>query len=139
MIISIQPGSTIDSKNPQSLSSTSPNTESESNSRKINAKRIMQAYPGIGKSNGENISAFIEQCDPVAGMVKDGLLTPEKGNDYRWHQSENARSCDILDGVIHIFSHTMSAASPAAELEPVGITSFLPLPALRIRHDSRCR
>ena len=50
MIISIQPGSTIDSKNPQSLSSTSPNTESESNSRKINAKRIIQAYPGMGKA-----------------------------------------------------------------------------------------
>ena len=77
-----------------------------------------------GTSEGENISAFIEQCDPVAGMVKDGLLTPEKGNDYRWHQSENARSCDILDGVIHIFSHTMSAASPAAELEPVGTHRF---------------
>ena len=77
-----------------------------------------------GTSEGENISAFIEQCDPIAGMVKDGLLTPEKGNDYRWHQSENARSCDILDGVIHIFSHTMSAASPAAELEPVGTHRF---------------
>ena len=77
-----------------------------------------------GTSNGENISAFIEKCDPVAEMVKDGLLTPGKGNDYRWHQSENARSCDILDGVIHIFSHTMSAASPAAALEPVGAHRF---------------
>ena len=77
-----------------------------------------------GTSDGENISAFIEQCDPVAEMVKDGLLTPEKGNDYQWHESENARSCDILDGTIHIFSHTMSAASPAPVLEPVGAYRF---------------
>ena len=77
-----------------------------------------------GTSDGENISAFIETCDPVAEMVKDGLLTPGKGNDYQWHQSENARSCDILDGVIHIFSHTMSAASPAPVLEPVGAHRF---------------
>ena len=79
---------------------------------------------GNGTKSGENISTFIEQCDPVAEMVKDGLLTPEKGNDYRWHQSENARSCDILDGVIQIFSHTMSQASPAAALEPVGAHRF---------------
>ena len=92
--------------------------------QKDQRKAHYASLPGNGKSNGENISAFIEQCDPVAGMVKDGLLTPEKGNDYRWHQSENARSCDILDGVIHIFSHTMSAASPAAELEPVGTHRF---------------
>ena len=77
-----------------------------------------------GTSDGENISAFIETCDPVAEMVKDGLLTPGKGNDYQWHQSENARSCDILDGVIHIFSHTMSTASPAPVLEPVGAHRF---------------
>ena len=92
--------------------------------QKDQRKAHYASLPGNGKSNGENISAFIEQCDPVAGMVKDGLLTPEKGNDYRWHQSENPRSCDILDGVIHIFSHTMSAASPAAELEPVGTHRF---------------
>ena len=73
---------------------------------------------------GENISAFIEQCDPVAEMVRDGLLTPGRGNDYRWHESEHERSCDILDGVIHIFSHSMSAASPAPELEPVGAHRF---------------
>ena len=77
-----------------------------------------------GTSDGENISAFIETCDPVAEMVKDGLLTPGKGNDYQWHESSNARSCDILDGVIHIFSHTMSAASPAPVLEPVGAHRF---------------
>ena len=92
--------------------------------QKDQRKAHYASLSGNGKSNGENISAFIEQCDPVAGMVKDGLLTPEKGNDYRWHQSENARSCDILDGVIHIFSNTMSAASPAPVLEPVGAHRF---------------
>ena len=92
--------------------------------QKAQRKAHYTSLPGNGKSNGENISAFIEQCDPVAEMVKDGLLTPEKGNDYRWHQSENARSCDIRDGVIHIFSHTMSAASPAPVLEPVGAHRF---------------
>ena len=91
---------------------------------KTERKAHYASQSGNGTSEGENISAFIEQCDPVAEMVKEGLLTPEKGNDYRWHQSENARSCDILDGVIHIFSHTMSAASPAAELEPVGTHRF---------------
>ena len=79
---------------------------------------------GNGTGNGENISTFIEQCDPVAEMVKNGLLTPGGGNDYQWHESNHARSCDILDGVIHIFSHTMTAASPAAELEPVGSHRF---------------
>ena len=75
-------------------------------------------------SDGENISAFIEQCDPVAEMVRDGYLLPGRGNEYRWHESQHDRSCDILDGVIHIFSHSMSAASPAAELEPVNAHRF---------------
>ena len=92
--------------------------------QKAQRKAHYASLSGNGTSNGENISAFIEQCDSVAEMVKDGLLTPEKGNDYRWHQSENARSCDILDGVIHIFSHTMSTASPAAALEPVSAHRF---------------
>ena len=68
------------------------------------------------RNAGENISAFIEQCDPVAEMVRDGLLTPGRGNEYRWHESEHARSCDILDGSIHIFSHSMQAASPEANI-----------------------
>lgn len=92
--------------------------------QKSQRKAHYASLSGNGTSNGENISAFIEQCDPVAEMVKDGLLTPEKGNDYRWHQSEKARSCDILDGTIHIFSNTMSQASPAAALEPVNVHRF---------------
>ena len=92
-----------------------------------------------GTSDGENISAFIETCDPVAEMVKDGLLTPGKGNDYQWHQSENARSCDILDGVIHIFSHTMSTASPGSGVRTRRRTPLLPSPVMRIRYDSGCR
>ena len=92
--------------------------------QKAERKVYYASLSGNRTKSGENISTFIEQCDPVAEMVKDGLLTPEKGNDYRWHQSENARSCDILDGVIQIFSHTMSQASPAAALEPVSAHRF---------------
>ena len=61
MIISIQPGSTIDSKNPQSLSSTSPNTESEKKKQQKDQRKAHYAsLSGNGTSNGENISAFIE-------------------------------------------------------------------------------
>ena len=92
--------------------------------QKAKRKAHYASQSGNGTGNGENISAFIEQCDPVAEMVKDGLLTPGSGNDYQWHESQHGRSCDIRDGVIHIFSHTMTAASPAAELEPVGAHRF---------------
>ena len=92
--------------------------------QKAKRKAHYASQSGDGTSNGENISAFIETCDPVTEMVKDGLLTPGKGNDYQWHESEHARSCDIRDGTIHIFSHTMSAASPAPVLEPVGSHRF---------------
>ena len=79
---------------------------------------------GRGTGGGENISAFIDKCNAVSEMVKAGWLTPGRGNEYRWHESESDRSCDIRDGVIHIFSHSMSAASPAAELEPVNAHRF---------------
>ena len=80
---------------------------------------------GSGTGGGENISAFIEQCNAVSEMVKAGMLIPGRRNEYRWHQSENDRSCEIFgDGVIHIFSHTMQAASPASELEPVNAHRF---------------
>ena len=77
-------------------------------------------------------------------MVKAGWLTPGRGNEYRWHGSENDRSCDIRDGVIHIFSHSMSAASPAAELEPVNAHRFYlyQLTGLDLAKDSdkpKCR
>ena len=104
------------------ISETQRSEQEKQQKAKRKAHYASQSFNGT--SDGENISAFIEQCDPVAEMVKDGLLTPEKGNDYRWHQSSNARSCDILDGVIHIFSHTMSTASPAAALEPVSAHRF---------------
>ena len=78
-----------------------------------------------GPGEGENISDFISKCDAVSEMVRDGLLTQGKGNEYRWHQSDNDRSCEILgDGVIHIFSHSMQAASPGADLEPVNAHRF---------------
>ena len=94
------------------------------NQQKAERKAHYASQSFNGTSDGENISAFIEQCDPVAEMLHDGLLTSTGGTQYSWHQSENARSCDILDGVIHIFSHTMSAASPAPVLEPVGAHRF---------------
>ena len=88
-------------------------------------RKAHYATQGRGTGGGENISAFIEQCNAVTEMVGTGLLTPGRGNEYRWHESENDRSCEIFgDGVIHIFSHTMQAASPAAELEPVNAHRF---------------
>ena len=70
---------------------------------------------GNGKgSTGENITAFIDQCDPVAEMVKAKLLTRGKGNEYRWYEASSDRSCEVMgDGVLHIFSNTMQQASPA--------------------------
>ena len=92
--------------------------------QKDQRKAHYASLPGNGIRNGENISTFIENCDPVAEMLSDRLLTSTGSTQYRWHESENDRSCDILDGTIHIFSHTMTAASPAAALEPVGAHRF---------------
>ena len=78
-----------------------------------------------GTGEGENISAFVDQCDPVSEMLRDGLLTRGQGNEYQWHTSEHARSCDILDGSIHIFSHSMFDASPHQNInEAVGAHRF---------------
>ena len=83
------------------------------------------AANGKGTGEGENISAFIEKCDPVSEMLRDGLLTRGQGNEYQWHTSEHARSCDILDGSIHIFSHSMFDASPHQNInEAVGAHRF---------------
>ena len=72
-------------------------------------RKAHYASQGKGTGGGENISAFIEQCNAVSEMVREGLLTQGKGNEYRWHESENDRSCEIFaDGVIHIYSHSMS-------------------------------
>lgn len=98
-----------------------------------------------GSGEGENISEFIAKCDPVAEMIRAGMLTPGRGNEYRWHESEHDRSCEIFGhGVIHIFSHSMSAASPAAELEPVNAHRFYlyQLTGLDLAKDSdkaKCR
>lgn len=73
---------------------------------------------------GDPLREFIEQCDPVAEMIREGFLTPGKGTEYRWHESDHDRSCAIHNNVIHIFSHSMSAASPAPELEPVNAHRF---------------
>ena len=81
-------------------------------------------HNGTGDSEGENISTFIEKCDPVAEMLRDGLLIPTGVTQYRWHESEHDRSCDILDGTIHVFSNTMSEASPAHANEPINTHRF---------------
>ena len=99
-------------------------TKRRNREQKQKAERTKHYRQQRGNSEGENISEFISKCDPVAEMVKAGLLTRGNGNEYRWHESEHERSCDIREGVIHIFSHSMSAASPAAELEPVNTHRF---------------
>ena len=63
-------------------------------------------------STGENISAFIEQCDPIAEMVREGLLIQAGGNRYKWHESQSESSCENVDGKLRIYSATMQAASP---------------------------
>ena len=96
--------------------------------RKKKAELVSEHYAAKGNQGtgeGENISTFIEKCDPISEMLSDGLLTRGTGNEYQWHESEHDRSCEILgDGVLHIYSHTMSAASPASELEPVNAHRF---------------
>ena len=87
-------------------------------------RKSKSQHDGIDDSEGENISTFIEKCDPVAEMLRDGLLTSTGGTQYRWHESAHDRSCDILDGTIHIFSNTMSQVSPDAALEPVNVHRF---------------
>ena len=78
-----------------------------------------------GDRVGENIPAFIDQCDPLAEMVKSGLLTRGKGNEYRWHEASSDRSCEVMgDGVLHIFSNTMQNRSPAPAGVPVNAHRF---------------
>jgi len=108
--------------------------------RKKKAKRA-EHYRKNGGGEGENINDFISKCNPVSEMVRAGLLTPGRGNEYRWHESksETDRSCEIFgDGVIHIYAHSMSAASPAAELEPVNAHRFYlyQLSGLDMTHDA---
>lgn len=80
---------------------------------------------GSGTGDGENISAFIQQCNPVSEMVSSGLLVQGRGNEYKWHESEHDRSCEVLgDGVIHIYSNSMSAASPESDSAPINAHRF---------------
>ena len=86
-------------------------TKKSNREQKQRAKRT-EHYRVNGTADGENISEFIDKCNPVAEMVRAGLLTPGRGNEYRWHESEHDRSCSIQDGGIRIFSATMFDASP---------------------------
>ena len=72
----------------------------------------------------ENISAFIDKCDPTAEMVRNGLLLQESGNRYKWHASTASGSCEIVDGIIKIFSNTMAHASPTGDAEPINAHRF---------------
>ena len=87
--------------------------------------KLRELYNANGASKGENISEFINTCDAVGEMVREGLLTRGRGNEYKWHGSQSDRSCEIFDdGVIHIFSATMQTFSPAPETEPVNAHRF---------------
>lgn len=121
-------------------------TKEKNREKKKKAERkACYAVQGNGAGSGENISAFIEQCNPVSEMVSEGMLIPGNNNQYQWHGSENDRSCEILsDSVIHIYSHSMQSASPAADLEPVNAHRFYlyQLTGLDLTKDAdkaRCR
>ena len=74
---------------------------------------------------GSPIQVFIETVDPVRYMEERGWLMSLGGGDFRWHESSSAgRSCNIKDGVIHIFSSSMNAASPE-DGKPVSAYRFL--------------
>ena len=77
-----------------------------------------------GASTGENISAFIDECDPVEKMIEEGWLTPRRGNEYHWHESGTGRGCTIQGHGIRIYSASMAAASPAADGKPVDVHRF---------------
>ena len=100
-------------------------TKKRNREQKEKAERA-EHYRKQHNTHGERdpLREFIEQCDPVAEMIREGLLTPGKGTEYRWHESDHDRSCAIHNNVIHIFSHSMSTASPAPELEPVNAHRF---------------
>ena len=74
--------------------------------------------------SGENISTFIETCDPVREMCSRGWLTHITGDVYQWHTSESQRSCTIHNGVIKPFSQSMVAVSPDREAVPVNAHRF---------------
>lgn len=98
---------------------------SEQQKRKAKRKTERQKQKLEGSGEGENISAFIDNCDPVAEMVSAGWLTPVRQNEYRWHESGYDRSCTVQDGAIRIYSNTMMEASPHVNpLEAVGTHRF---------------
>ena len=66
----------------------------------------------------------MDAVDAVDEMVKDGLLTHEEGNNYKWYEASSPRSCEVKgDGALLIFSDTMQAASPGNET-PVSAHRF---------------
>lgn len=92
-------------------------TEREAKRRKSEARsqtyQKRNAKLNGGSGNGENISAFIQQCDPLAEMISEGLLTSAEGmNRYKWYESDSESACEYRDGKLRIYSATMQAASP---------------------------
>ena len=89
------------------------------------AQRHTYQMQSGASNNGENITAFIKDCNALHEMVTTGVLTHVSGTRYRWHASDSPTSCEVKgDGVLHIFSNTMQQASPAGETEPVNIHRF---------------
>ena len=107
----------------ESIKAKAKKIESQAKQQTFKERKRQASLNGEAHS-GENISTFIDECDPVSEMLREGLLTCTGGTQYRWYESSHDRSCDILDGTIHIFSNTMGQASPAAENEPVGTHRF---------------
>lgn len=103
-------------------------TKSERIQQKQRAERReryeIQSANGNRTRGKENISDFMDRCNPVSEMIKQGLLTETGNNQYKWHESENDRSCDIVDTVIWIFSASMAAASPTNDAIPVNAHRF---------------
>ena len=68
-------------------------------------------------STGENITAFLNQCDPHAELQREGLLFHVHSNRYKWKDSDSDTSCEYIDddgGYYRIYSASMQAAGPKA-------------------------
>lgn len=81
-----------------------------------NAERNGYATTG-NTGTGENITVFLQQCDPLAEMMREGLLFHVHGNRYKWKDSDSESSCEYIDadgGYFRIYSASMQAAGPKA-------------------------
>ena len=93
--------------------------------QKATQQRYASNIQGCGETDGEPISTFIQECDAVSELQREGLLVHENGDQYRWHTSDTPRSCLVENGVIKIFSNTMQGASPEPSDPKVNAHRFL--------------